>query len=250
VRWVAVILLLPVVSISSGCSGHALRKAPTEVRFNLADTSLDALPEIRDELAVLTVNICNSTPNVYLRELAIEDTVARRRFLFRPDEALVRRPWRRFISRRPPPPTNIRHIEVEGVVQHTLFLELPAGNYQVADMLFERNEMLQPIDLASADDVDGVYFWHDDNVMTSYLGELNVWFRDGFSSGPVLFVTHAVDHYVGDIRARYPAVSGQDIDDGNLWIHGPSRAQLSGEPDGRICRFPHEGGNAANSATR
>lgn len=242
-RWVALIPLLSVVSISSGCSSPALRKAPTEVRYNLAGTSLESLPEVRDDLAVLTVNICNGAPNVYLRELAIEDTVTRRRYLFRPYEAQVRRPWRRFISRRPPPPTNIEHVEIDGVVQHTLFLELPAGNYRVTDLIFERNETLQPIDMALAEDVDGVYFWHDDNVMTSYLGELNVWFRGGFSSGPLMFVTHAVDHYVGDIRARYPAVSGQDIDDGNLWIQGPSRAQLSGEPDGSICRFPHEKGN-------
>jgi len=141
------------------------------------------------------------------------------------------------------------HVAVDGVVQHTLFLELPAGNYQVTNLLFERNETIQPISLASEEDVDGVYFWHDDNVMISYLGELNVWFRDGFSNGPVLFVTHAVDHYVGDIRTRYPAVSGQDIDDGNLWIHGPSRTQMSGEPGGSICRFPHEEVDAAVPAT-
>jgi len=248
-RSMTAILLLPILSVLWSCSSPALRKSSTEIRFNLISPSRETLPEVRDDLAVFTVNICNAAPNVYLRELAIEETVTRRRYLFRPYESQVRRPWRRFVARTPPPPTNMRHVEVDGVVQHTLFLELPAGNYQVTDLLFERNETLQPISLSSADDVDGVYFWHDDNVMISYLGELNVWFRDGFSSGPVLFVSHAVDHYVGDIRARYPAVTGRDIDDGNLWIHGPSRAQMSGEADDRLCRFPHEEGSAANAAT-
>ncbi len=141
------------------------------------------------------------------------------------------------------------HVTQNGFVQHTVFMDLPAGRYQITGLGMTRKRLVYSHDsavgmkrsvynLASIDGIDSLFFWYDDYDPLAYVGELHIDFKDGFSSAPTLFVTRSPSSHVEGIRTRYPGVADQRVGEGNLWLQGPTGGMLGSRNREVVCQYP------------
>lgn len=204
----------------------------TEDRLNFLTPSHNTLPDVRDELAILTVKVCSERSNIFLQRVSIEHTLTKQRYVFRPNPVQDSGDWTvmTHVGKIP----MMTHVTRNGFVQHTVFMDVPAGRYQITDLRMTRER--SAYSYASVNGIEGLFFWYDDYDPLSYLGELNISFKDGFSSAPTLFVTRSSFSHIKDIRARYAGVVDQKVGEGNLWLQGPTGGMAKkGEV---VCQFP------------
>ena len=237
-QWRISRFLMPILLIAAGSinTASADDSRDTEVRHNFLAPSDRNLPEVSEELAVLTVNICNKRPNVFLQQIDIENTLSKQRYALQANAAQY--PEKRVVVRNTITGIAMGHVEENGVVQHTLFMDLPAGRYQITGLRFVRDGVSQTY--ASVNDIQSLFFWYDDHDLLSYIGELNISFGDGFSRAPTLFATRSANQHVRDIRTRYAAVADSEFDDGNIWLQDPDGGALVGSKGEVLCRFSQD----------
>jgi len=208
-----------------------------EDRFNFLIPSHKALPEFSDALAILTINICSEDPPVLLKEISIEHAITERRYVLRSYQSQSKTsvPSDRVFAAR----ERMKYIRRNGIVQHTFFLDAPSGTYRVTDIGLVRKERGGHFSYR-INDIENLFFWYDDYVSLSYLGELNISIGDGSSGANSLIVTRTMDRYIEDIKTRYAALADLRIDHGNLWHMGSGGGQVTGNEIELACRFPFD----------
>lgn len=201
----AVLTVFLVASIAAGmagCGGSMERVRPQALSTGDGDLSA-----VNDDLAILVVHV---NQRFYrLNDMLVINTATQERYSLPFFDNFI-------LGSTALPFENVGG--EDDVVRHYVFLDLPAGRYQIREIGVASSGVSYDYD-----ELDDLYFEFQTGA-PAYLGELQIALDDPLNPGArrptrvALFTPSAdKDTYLPIIRGRYPALAEAQVADGRIW---------------------------------
>ncbi|MEM7504441.1 MAG: hypothetical protein AAF417_20555 [Pseudomonadota bacterium] len=198
----AVFLAFLTAAGMAGCGASLERVRPQALSTDDADLSA-----VNDDLAMLVVHV---NERFYrLNDMLVINTETQERFSLPFFDNFI-------LGSKALPFENVG--TDDGVVRHYVFLDLPAGRYQISDIKVASGDVSYDYD-----ELDDLFFEFEAGA-PAYLGELSITLDDPLNprarrpTRVGLFTPSADrDGYLPIIRSRYPALADVQIADGRIW---------------------------------
>lgn len=197
-----VFLVASIASGIAGCGGSMERVRPQALSTDDVDLSA-----VADELAILVVHV---NQRFYrLDDMLVTNTATQERYSLPFFDNFI-------LGSSALPFENVG--AEEGIVRHYVFLDLPAGRYQINHIKVASSGVSYDYD-----ELDDLFFEFQAGA-PAYLGELLVSLDDPLNPNArrptrvALFTPSADrDSYLPTIRSRYPALAELHVADGRIW---------------------------------